>query len=447
MAGRGKWKSSLGFVLAAAGSAVGLGNIWRFPYVTGKNGGALFLFIYILAVIFLGLSVMYAELSLGRHTHRNPVGAFEAIKPGSLWKGVGYLGVITGVGILSYYAVIAGWTLYYMVISAFGKFRQGITQIQVNRMFSSFTSSPPMTITLLFVFIFITCWVVSKGISSGIEKWTNILMPLLFLILLFLSIYSMTLPGASKGLSFYLKPDFSKLSFSLILAAIGQAFFSLSLGMGAMITYGSYLTKKENLFAAGIEVVTFDTLVAFLAGIVIFPAVFTFNLSPSAGPSLIFKTLPFIFSKLPLGGLFGTLFFILLAIAALTSTISLVEVATSYLVDEKKVKRTKAAFLVGAIAFLIGIPSALASSVNIFKHFAFGKDFLSLMDFTWGNLSLTLGGLLLSIFVAYIWGARKAAREIRAQKNRKFHGEDIWVVMVKVFVPLILIIILGSLII
>ena len=446
MAERGKWKSSLGFVLAAAGSAVGLGNIWRFPYVTGKNGGALFLFLYILSVIFLGLSVMYAELSLGRHTHRNPVGAFEAIKPGSLWKGVGYLGVITGIGILSYYAVIAGWTLYYMVISGLGKFKQGITQAQVNELFSSFTSSPSLTIFLLFIFLFITSWVVSQGISSGIERWTNVLMPLLFLILLFLSIYSLTLPGASRGISFYLKPDFSKLSFKIVLSAIGQAFFSLSLGMGAMITYGSYLKKEENLFSAGIEVVIFDTLVAFLAGIVIFPAVFSFNLSPAEGPSLIFKTLPFIFSKLPLGVFIGTLFFILLAIAALTSTISLVEVATSYLVDERKMARKKAAFLVGAIAFIIGIPSALASSVSTFSNFAFGKDFLSLMDFIWANLSLPLGGLLLSIFVGYVWGAKNAAKEIRHYKDKKFPGEDIWVFLIKYFVPLALLIIIGSMI-
>lgn len=444
MASRGKWKSSFGFVLAAAGSAVGLGNIWRFPYITGKNGGALFLLVYLAAVILLGLSVMYAELSLGRKSHKNPVGAFEVIKPGSLWKGVGYLGVMTGIGILSYYAVIAGWTLYYMFIAALGKFHKGITQGEINSLFSSFTSSPALTIFLLFVFIFITSWVVSQGISSGIERWTNILMPLLFLILLFLSIYSLSLPGASKGLSFYLKPDFSKLSFSIILQAIGQAFFSLSLGMGAIITYGSYLSKEENLFSAGIEVVTFDTLVAFLAGIVIFPAVFTFNLSPSEGPALIFKILPFIFSKLPFGSLFGTLFFVLLTIAALTSTISLVEVATSYLVDEKKIKRKTSAFIVGGVSFLLGIPSALATAVKPFSRFAFGKDFLSLMDFVWGNISLTVGGLLLSIFVAYVWGTKEAAREIRFHSDSKFPGEDVWILLIKFFVPVTLIVILGS---
>ncbi len=447
MAGRGKWKSSFGFVLAAAGSAVGLGNIWRFPYVTGKNGGALFLLVYLVAVVLLGLSVMYAELSLGRYTQRNPVGAFNAIKPGSIWRGVGFLGVITGVGILSYYSVIAGWTLYYMFTSAAGKFGEGITQAQVDRIFSSFTSSPFLTVLLLFVFILITSYVVSKGISSGIERWTGILMPLLFVILVFLSIYSLTLPGASRGLKFYLSPDFSKLNFNIILQAIGQAFFSLSLGMGAMITYGSYLSKEENLFAAGIEVVTFDTLVAFLAGIVIFPAVFTFNLSPSEGPSLIFKTLPFIFSKLPLGRIFGTLFFILLAIAALTSTISLVEVATSYLVDERKVRRPKAAFLVGAAAFVIGIPSALATSVKPFTNFVLGKDFLSFMDFIWANLSLPIGGLLLSIFVGYVWGARKAAKEIRGYRQGKFPGEDIWIFLIKYLVPVALLLILGSILI
>ncbi len=444
MAKRGKWKSSLGFVLAAAGSAVGLGNIWRFPYVTGKNGGAVFLFVYILAVIFLGLVVMYAELSLGRATQKNPVGAFEKIKPGSLWKGVGFLGVFTGVGILSYYSVIAGWTLYYFYISSLGKFTGNITRTQVDKIFASFVSNPLLTIVMLFLFILLTSFVVSRGISSGIEKWTGVLMPLLFLILLVLSIYSLTLPGASRGLSFYLRPDFSKLNLRMILSAVGQAFFSLSLGMGAMITYGSYLSRDENLFASGLEVVGFDTLVAFLAGIIIFPTVFTYGLSPQAGVPLVFKTLPFTFSRLPLGRLFGPLFFFLLAIAALTSTISLVEVATSYLVDEKKMARPLAAYMVGGVAFLIGIPSALSTSSRFFSNFAFGKSFLDIMDYLWANISLPLGALLLSIFVAYVWGARNAAMEIRPDKARKFPGEDLWVIDIKFFVPIVLGIILIS---
>jgi len=438
MAKRGKWNSTLGFVLAAAGSAVGLGNIWRFPYVTGKNGGAVFLFFYILAVVFLGLVVMYAELSLGRATQRNPVGAFERIKPGSPWKAVGFLGVFTGVGILSYYSVIAGWTLYYFYISSLGKFSQGLTEAQIDEVFSVFVSNPFLTVLLLVVFIFLTCFIVSRGVSSGIERWTGILMPLLFLILLILSVYSLTLPGAGEGLKFYLKPDFSKVSLKMILSAVGQAFFSLSLGMGAMITYGSYLSKKDNLFASGIEVVAFDTLVAFLAGIIIFPTVFTYGLSPRAGAALVFKTLPFTFSKLPLGRLFGPLFFFLLAIAALTSTISLVEVATSYLVDERKFSRPRAAFLVGAVAVLLGIPSALSTSSSVFSKFAFGKSFLDLMDYIWANISLPLGALLLSVFVGYIWGAEKAALEIRPEKHRKFPGEDLWIYDLKYFVPIVL---------
>ncbi len=442
MAKRGKWKSTLGFVLAAAGSAVGLGNIWRFPYVTGKNGGAVFLFFYILAVIFLGLVVMYAELSLGRATQKNPVGAFEKIKPFSPWKAVGFLGVFTGVGILSYYSVIAGWTLYYFYISSLGKFSEKLTEAQIDGIFSSFVSKPFLTLPLLLIFIFITSFIVSRGISSGIERWTGILMPLLFLILLVLSVYSLTLPGASEGLKFYLKPDFSKVNLKMILSAVGQAFFSLSLGMGAMITYGSYLPKEDNLFSSGIEVVAFDTLVAFLAGIIIFPTVFTYGLSPRAGVPLVFKTLPFTFSKLPLGRLFGPLFFFLLTIAALTSTISLVEVATSYLVDEKKIPRPRAAFLVGAVAFLLGIPSALSTSSRFFSRFAFGKSFLDLMDYIWANLSLPLGALLLSVFVGYVWGAEKAAVEIRPDKSRKFPGEDLWIYDIKYFVPLALSVIL-----
>lgn len=440
---RGKWSSSFKFVLAAAGSAIGLGNIWRFPYTAGMNGGAVFLFIYLLAVLFLGLPVMYEELSLGRHTQKNPVGAFETIKPRSGWKLVGFLGVLTGICILSYYAVVAGWTVYYIFLSLTGKFSSGLDANTAKAIFESMGSNPWINLIFLALFIGITAYVVSRGVEKGIEKWTSVLMPLLFLILVILAVRALTLPGASKGLSFYLKPDFSKINFQVILMALGQAFFSLSLGMGAMITYGSYLRKEENLLKAGAEVVVFDTLIAFLAGIVIFPTVFSFGLSPSAGPSLVFQTLPFTFSKLPFGSLVATLFFFLLAIAALTSTISLVEVAVAYLVDEHRINRKLAAWVVAGVAFLLGVPSALSGSVNLFKKLpAIGKDFLSLMDFIWGNISLALGALLLTLFVAFVWKAENAAMEIRPDPAKPFLGEEAWKFLVKFIIPIVIALIL-----
>ncbi len=444
MSERGKWSSGLAFVLAAAGSAIGLGNIWRFPYIAGMNGGAVFLLIYLLAVGTVGLAVMYEELSLGRHTQRNAVGAFSAIGPaGRKWRFVGFLGVITGVCILSYYSVVAGWTVYYIFLSATGKFSTSLNLELIKQIFSSMASNPWLNVLLLALFISITAFIVSKGIEEGIERWTSFLMPLLFVILILLAVRALTLPGAAEGLKFYLKPDFSKLNFKVILMALGQAFFSLSLGMGAMITYGSYLKKEENLLKAGAEVVIFDTLIAFLAGIVIFPTVFSFGLSPAKGPSLVFQSLPFTFSRMPFGSVVATLFFALLAIAALTSTISLVEVAVAYLVDEHRVNRAVAAWTVAGIAFILGIPSALSGSVPFFASLpGLKKDFLSIMDFIWGNISLAVGALLLTIFIGYVWGVDKAAMEIRPDPSGPFRGEGLWKLAVKYVIPLIIAVIL-----
>ncbi|MFQ5584231.1 MAG: sodium-dependent transporter, partial [Calditrichia bacterium] len=353
---RGQWGSKVGFILAAAGSAIGLGNIWRFPYVAGQNGGAAFVMMYIFFVVLIGLPYMFAELALGRSVQKNPVGAIDAIKPHSPWRGVGLLGVITGVGILSFYGVIAGWTFGYIFKMAVGK----------TGGFGEFIANPLIVIPLFALFMLFTTWIVHGGVEGGIERWSKILMPLFFLLLLGLIIYANTLKGSAEGLAFYLKPDFSKITGKVAVAALGQAFFSLSLGMGLMITYGSYVSKKENLITSAIFIAFFDTLIAIFAGLIIFPALFAMGQDPAAGPTLVFAVFPELFAKMP-GGLFvGSLFFILLSVAALTSTISLLEVPVAYLVDEKKANRKRIVWVVAGLTFIIGLPSALSQGTSDF---------------------------------------------------------------------------------
>ncbi len=444
MATRGKWGSKMGFILAASGSAVGLGNIWRFPYITGSMGGAVFVLIYLAAIILIGYPVLIAEVSLGRATNQNPVGAFAKIRPKGPWKLVGYLGVLTGMMILSYYSVIAGWTVGYFYKAVTGKFN-GMTSANAGETFSSFIADPLMQILLLGLFLVLTIYIVARGVSSGIETFAKILMPALFGILILLLIRSLTLDGAMKGLEFYLNPDFSKLNFKVVYFALGQAFFSLSLGMGAMITYGSYIGKKENLPNAAGWVAFFDTFIAIIAGFIIFPAIFSQGMDPAGGPGLVFSILPVIFAKMPMGMIFGPLFFALLCIAALTSTVSLLEVVVSYFFDDKKWSRKKAAWTMGFITFLFAIPSALSSGgVKFLSKLPWvNMDFLTLWDYLWGNLSLSLGALFISIFVAYIWKTDNALKEITHGID-KFGLAKFWVISIKYIAPiLVLFIFIG----
>jgi NSS family neurotransmitter:Na+ symporter len=424
----------VGFILAAAGSAIGLGNIWRFPYTVGEHGGAAFIVLYLLCILLLGIPVMVAELTIGRFSRRNPVGAFEAIRPGSPWKITGYLGVITGLGILSFYSVLAGYTLGYIF-----KMLAGNTTS-----FEAFTANPMLALPLLAVFILINIFVVRGGVKDGIERWARILMPFLFVLLIVLIIRSVTLEGAGKGLTFYFKPDFSKVTGKTILAALGQAFFSLSLGMGAMITYGSYLSKKDNLVVSGSYVVFFDTLIAIMAGLLIFPALFSMGMEPAAGPGLVFKVLPEIFAEIPGGNLIGAAFFLLLSIAALTSTISLFEVVVSYLVDEKHMLRRKSTVIVGLVALALGLPSALSQGIVPWLENIpiINMSFLGLFDWIFANVMLATGAVLISLFFAWVWKARSAADEIR----QGFPGIDRYIpaldFMLKFFCPICIIIVL-----
>lgn len=444
MISRGKWGSRIGFILAAAGSAVGLGNIWRFPYMTGRNGGALFVLLYIGAILILALPVLLAEFALGRATARNPVGAFAAIRPGTKWHYCGFLGVVTGVMILSFYSVIAGWTLGYSFKAFSGQF-SGIGKEEVAAIFRSFTASPWLQIMLLAIFMILTVTIVSKGVAAGLERYAKVLMPALFLIMILLMIRSLTLPGAEKGLLFYLKPDFTKINGSVFLEAMGQAFFSLSLGLGTMLTYGSYLSKKVNLVSSAAWVAALDTTIAILAGFIIFPALFSQNMVPDQGPGLVFAVLPVLFAHMPGGMWFGAFFFVLLAVAALTSTISILEVPVAYLIDEKKWPRRRAAWLVGGLALAFGVPSALSGGgVKWFSRLPLLHiDFLSLWDKVWGNIALSVGAFLIAVFVAHVWKTANALAEITAGGSR-FRLARLWVLSIRYVCPLLILVVLAS---
>lgn len=441
---REQWGSRLGFVLAAAGSAIGLGNIWRFPFKTGENGGAAFVVVYLICIAFICVPYLYAELALGRNSQKNPVGAIKAIRRNTPWTLVGGLCVLTGVFILSYYGVVAGW--------AFGYIFKGFIApaVESSTYFSSFIADTATVIPLFALFMLLTISVVYGGVEKGIERWAKVLMPILLALMFVVIIRAVTLPGAGAGLDFYLNPDFSKINGTVVLEALGQAFFSLSLGMGAMITYGSYLPKRENLLVSGGYVALFDTAIALLAGLMIFPAVFAMGQMPDEGPALIFVVLPNVFDAMPLGTLIGAVFFILLSIAALTSTVSLLEVVVSYFVDETSWSRTRSVWLVGAFTFAVGLPSALSqggSDVLTNQISLFGQTgFLNIMDYIWGNLALALGALLLSIFVAWVWGTGRAVEELQEGADGMFSGTlaSVWTFFLKFVCPIVIAIIFGA---
>ena len=436
---RGHWGSGLGFVLAAVGSAIGLGNIWRFPTLAGENGGGAFLFVFVFTTFLIGVPVMLAELALGRKTQRNPVGAYRELAPGSLWKLAGALGVLTGLVILSYYSVVAGWILKYVWIAVSGSL-QGATPETIGSTFNNFIQNPASVLTCHLLFMLLTIRIVAGGIQDGIERASRILMPVLFALLLLLVVRSLTLPGASRGLAFFLKPDFGMLDYKVVLEALAHAFFSLSLGMGAIITYGSYLSPKQDLVASTLFVSFFDFLIAFLAGLAIFPALFSVpGLSPDMGPGLIFVVLPNIFNAIPLGHLFGAAFFILLSIAALTSAISMLEVVVAFAIDEFGWSRRRAAVGAGSLIFVLGIPSALGNgAVELFS------GTLDLADRYFGSLSLIVGALLVSLFVGWKWGVGNALEEIR-RGHQNFRLGKAWGFLIRFACPLAILTILFQL--
>ena len=414
---RGQWGSKFGFIMAAAGSAVGLGNIWRFPYITGQNGGGAFVLVYLACVILIGIPLLFTEMGFGRFTKKGTIGAFKDTKANPFFMGLGaILAVLVSFFVLSYYGVIAGWTIGYI-----GKSITGSTGS-----FADFSSNPAYTIPLMAVFTLVTIFIVTKGISGGIEKAAKVLMPALFVLIAVVAIRSLTLEGAMAGVNFYLYPDFSKISGGTILAALGQAFFSMSIGWGIMITYGSYLPKSSNIVSSGVWVGFMDAGVALLAGFMIFPAVFAFGKDPAAGATLVFQVLPEVFGDMSGGGFIGALFFLLLTVAALTSSISMLEVPASYFVDEKKWSRKKSAWVVGILIFIFGVPSALSSvDGNFFATMtvpSFDGDvvgFFDILDYYFGTFFIVIVALVTCIYVAWAMPINNIVSEIDAGSKWK----------------------------
>jgi NSS family neurotransmitter:Na+ symporter len=440
--GREQWGSRLGFILAAMGSAVGLGNIWRFAYVAGESGGGTFLLLYILCIFAIGIPILMAEFTIGRRAKSDVVGSFETLAPGTPWFVTGFLGVASAFIILSFYGVVAGWALHYFfqyVLGGPAISGEGGSESY----FIEFHTSTYSPLIWQSIFMILTIGIVYVGVKKGIEKSNKIFMPLLAILVILLAGYSLTLGGAQEALSFLFSPDWSSLRDpNVYLAALGQAFFSLSLGMGALITYGSYLSNKEKLPGAAVSVVTLDTLFAILAGLMIFPAVFAFGNAPNSGPGLVFITLPDIFNSLSLGVVFGTLFFFLLTAAAISSGVSLLEVAVAYFMRKFNWSRKKAAVIIGGIIFLIGIPSSLGYGALDHVTLIGGRDILDSMSFIASNIFLPLGGLLIALFVGIGWNKAEAMEA--SDFGDTWIGHT-WIFILRTIAPIaILIIFLSS---
>lgn len=428
---RGQWASNIGFILAAAGSAVGLGNIWKFPYLAGANGGGAFVVLYLLMVVVIGFVIMLGEMAIGRKTQLSAVGAYKKLN--EKWAFAGIIGVIVGFCILSFYSVIGGWVLNYI-----GKYvTGGVVGSEAGAYFGSFISSTTAPIVWHFIFMAMCCIIVLKGVSGGIEKASKVMMPALFVLLIGVAIRSVTLDGAMEGIRFFLKPDFSKVTISIVMAAMGQAFFSLSLGMGAIITYGSYLGKEENLEKNALIIPAIDTGVAMLSGLAVLPAVFAFGFEPTAGPSLMFITLPSVFDAMPFGQFFGILFFILILFAALTSAISLLEVVVSFVIDTFKVERKKATIGLATIIFLVGVPCSLANG-PMSDFLIMGYNFFDFMSFLAESVLMPLAALSMCIFVGYVWGVDNAVEEITSSGRYKFVFKKFFILMIRYVAPVLI---------
>ncbi len=466
-AARENWGSKLGFILAVAGSAIGLGNIWKFPYMTGNNGGGAFVVIYLLCVMICGLPIMLTELTIGRATHTNVVSAFETLQGGKS-RLVRYLGIFTilsalylaytgsyGMAVvaailgvlfikfgfalvgvfalivalltLSYYSVIGGWLLEYIKLAFTGKFASMGDAASAGTVFNDFLGNPGKVISYHLIFLAAASALLWGGIKDGIEKWSKILMPLLFILLVAVIVRSLTLPGAQKGLEFFLKPDFSKLTTDSIIQALGQSFFTLSIGMAITITYGSYLKKSDNLFSSALWVIALDTGASLMAGLAIFPAVFAMNFTPAAGPSLIFQVLPATFQHFPgnLAWLWGGLFFLMLTIAALTSAASLMECGVTFLIDRFNIQRKKAVVILYVVIGLLGILTCVSIQnwdriklIHSGLVTAFGEEnipgnWFDFLDHLCANWIIPGVGMMTAIFASWVWGSKKAATELR----------------------------------
>lgn len=435
---RGAWKNRWTFMLATAGSAIGLGNIWKLPYMIGVNGGSAFVLVFIVCILFVGIPLMMTEILLGRRAHQNPLNAMQTLakeaNASSQWRYIGGMGMLAGVLILGFYSVIGGWVLTYISYSAQNNF-SGITASQSSENFATLLASP---FTLFFwhsIFMIMTMGVVAKGVNSGLEKANNFLIPALFAILLILLGYSMSVGDIGTAANFMFKPDFSKITPVAVLSALGHAFFSLSLGMGSVMVYGSYLKRDVSIARTTIYIALLDTTLGLLVGLAIYSLVFANHLEPNAGPGLIFQTLPIAFGHMPWGNLIGTLFFMLVGFAAWTSAISLVEPTIAWIVENTQIKRFHACLILGIIIWLIGISVLL--SFNLWKDVKviFGLGIFDTLDKLTSTIFLPLGGLLMAVFAGYFMKKHHAQEEL-GLNNTCF---NLWKIANNVIAPIAII--------
>lgn len=436
--GRGNFGSRLGVILASAGSAVGLGNIWRFPTEVGRNGGAAFILVYLCCVFLLALPVMISEFIVGRSSRSNTVGAYRTLAPGKPWVVAGFMGVLGGILVLSFYSVVAGWTLHY-TIQSFGLKLMGNQDF--GEVFNTFVTNPWKPLVYQFVFLLLTHFVVARGVESGIERFSKVMMPVLLVIILLLSCFSLTLPGARDGLTFLLKPDFSKVTTKVVLSAMGQAFFSLSVGIGCLATYASYFKRETRLVNSALSVCAIDSMVAILSGFIIFPAAFSVaGVQVDSGPGLVYITLPHVFNmvfeNIPfIGYLFSGLFYILLLLAALTSTISMHEIATAFFRENYKLSRRVSATVVTLICLLLGTACCLSfgpwSEVKIW-----GMGFFDLFDFLTAKFMMPLGGILITMFVEWYLDRKLVVDELTNGGTLKVRGLGFLLFLVRWVAPI-----------
>ena len=397
---RAQFSTRLGVIATTVGSAVGLGNIWRFPYEAGTHGGGAFLITYLCFIFAFGIPILCAEFMIGRGTHSNIFGAFRQLRSSGKWHWVGYIGIVASIMILSFYSVVAGWTLEYLYQSITGALNLN-SQEAYHAQFQQFSTHPWRPLLWTILFLIVNFVIVIRGVQKGIERMSNIMMPILFLILIIFCINSLLMPGAKEGLEFLFSPDFSKIDSSVMVSAMGQAFFSLSLGLGTMMTYASYFSKETHIVKSATITACLDTTVAILSGVIIFPAVFTFGVSPTQGPALVFEVLPNIFNQLPGSTIWSILFFFLLFIASLSSTISMSEVSIAYFTEEKKMSRNKATILNTAIALIFG--TLCAQSFNCLDNITIaGMTIFSIFDYVSSNILLPAGGMFISFFAGWL---------------------------------------------
>jgi len=441
---RDAFASGLGAFAATLGSAIGLGNIWKFPYLTGSNGGAAFVLIYLLSIAFVGIPILVAEHTIGRKMRLNAVHAYGTVIPGQkFWAGIGMAGVAAALLIMAFYTDVAGWVFAYV----FKSFAAVFTGATLNgKTFEALAGGTWEPLCWQVAVLVLTTSIIAAGVSQGIEKVTKTLMPLLFILLIICDVRALTLPGASQGVAYLFRPDLSKLSATVLLSALGLAFFKLSLGMGTMTTYGSYLPDSTKIVPNATRVALADTAVSLLAGLAIFPAVFAFHGTPAGGPGLLFNTIPLIFSKMPLGGLFTVVFFVLTAIATIGAMVSLIEVPVAWIIEKGHMKRGNAAMFTGVLMFALGIPATLSQNPVMAEVKLFGKNCFDLFDFTSSNILLPVGGLAIAILAGWALSRKAFVTEMnKGYATTPWHGHVVFAIIKYLTPILILVILLSSL--